>query len=146
MFQDATPTTIANYCQLFSERKSQAHRDSELFPGFQAFVKALTAADTICTIVRDWPSHVVPRSSPFISCALWGAACIQLLVKTFAGSCQELAERASLSLRILTLAMEESAEYWALGQSILCMYPPTVLELIVADCWYQRRFNDTREA
>jgi hypothetical protein len=128
MFKDATPTTISNYCQEFSERRlhSPAVRvDSPTrSSGSEAFSEALLASDAICAIVRDWPTHSITRSCPFIVCALWAPACIQLLVKTFAGSAWELAEKASLSLRILTMAMEQVAEYYGLGRSILCRHNP----------------------
>ena len=88
----------------------------------EAFAEAHRASDAICSIVRDWSTHSIARSCPFIAGALWPSACIQLLVKSFAGDCSELAEKASLSLRILTMAMEQFAEFWGLGHHLLSRF------------------------
>ncbi|RFU28510.1 hypothetical protein B7463_g7830, partial [Scytalidium lignicola] len=126
MFKGATPTTILTYCQEFSEQHLYCSglegRSPARSPGGQAFFEALVASDTICAIVRDWPTHYIRRSSPFIVCGLWAPACIQLLVKTFAGSAWDLAEKTSLSLRILTMAMEQLAEYWGIARLILSSF------------------------
>lgn len=86
----------------------------------QKLYEAIFASDTICAIVKDWPSDVVQRSAPFIIYALWTPACIQLLVKAFATS-WDVREKASLSVQSLTSVMELIADYWGLGQLALCM-------------------------
>ena len=118
MFKGATPAHIFNYCQDMSQRHPSGEPTARS-PGSQAFFQALIASDAICAMVRDWPTESIIRTCPFITCALWAPACIQLLVKSFAGCAKEIAEKASLSLRILTIAMEKFAEYWGLGRLIL---------------------------
>lgn len=122
-FKDATLSKIFLYCQDISIRHSDRDRPPEngivRSPESQAFAEALRASDAICSIVRDWPTHSIARSSPFIAGALWVPACVQLLVKSFAGASLGIAEKASLSLRILTMAMEQFAEFWGLGHYLL---------------------------
>lgn len=124
MFSGATPTTIFNYCRDISKERSNISRKEEDIAmsssGAQAFFNALRASDAICAIVRDWPTDSIVRTCPFIVNALWLPACIQLLVKSFADSAWQLAEKATLSLRILTMAMEQFAEHWGLGRLVLC--------------------------
>lgn len=126
MFSGATPTTIFNYCQDISKERSNISRNEgnavNSSSGAQAFFDALRASDAICAIVRDWPTDSIVRTCPFIVYALWLPACVQLLVKSFAESAWELAEKATLSLRILTMTMEQFAEHWGLGRLVLASF------------------------
>ncbi|SPO06597.1 uncharacterized protein DNG_09287 [Cephalotrichum gorgonifer] len=135
-FKNATPSTISLYCRDISIAPSGWEHPSGsgmmISPECQAFAEAHRASDAVCSIIRDWPTHSIARSAPFIAGALWAPACIQLLVKALAGANSGLAEKASLSLRILTMAMEQFAQFWGLGHYLL-------------DCFrrYERKLTDT---
>jgi hypothetical protein len=123
MFKGATAATISSYCQHFSKQRvhhSGIEDDNlETLPGAQAFCEALSASDSICAIVRDWPTNSIIHTCPWIITAFWAPASILLLVKSFADC--DMAERASDSLRTLFMAMEQMAEYWGFCRFILCM-------------------------
>lgn len=131
MFKAATPSTFFHYCEDMADGRSNSESSPEnsivKTLGSQAFSAMLSASDAICSAVRDWSTHSIARSCPFIVVGLWAPACLQLLVKSFAGAGSALAEKASLSLRILTMAMEQFAEFSGIGQSLLGRSPPTHL-------------------
>lgn len=113
---------ISLYCQGISNERSGVYHlsgNGTLSPDSRAFAEAHRASDAVCSIILDWPTRSIARSAPFIGGALWASACIQLLVKAFAGANLGLAEKASLSLRILTMAMEQFAQFWGLGHYLL---------------------------
>jgi hypothetical protein len=146
MFKGVTAAAVSDYCRncsewLLSSREEDHHMARSI--GSQKFFEAVLASDTVCAIARDWPAHLIHRSSPFIICALWAPACIQLLVKAFATSNWELREKASLSLQILTFAMEQFAEYWGLGHVILCMCLLYFGWESLPNCHYQRPSEGT---
>jgi hypothetical protein len=119
----ATPALISDYCRQYYELctfRLERKFDRRGIPsGSEAFFQALSASDSICAIVRDWPTYSIIRSSPMIIGALSAPASIQLLVKQFSDRTGTLAEKASFALRNLTLVMEQAAEYWELSALIL---------------------------
>lgn len=123
MFKAVTPSTFFHYCQDIADEPSNPNQSPEnsieRTLGSQAFSAVLCASDAICSIVRDWSTHSIARSCPFIVGALWTPACLQLLIKTFVGARSALGEKASLSLKVLTMAMEQFAEFSGLGQFLL---------------------------
>jgi hypothetical protein len=125
MVQDVTAETISSYCQDFSRHSldpsSRENGHASILPGSQAFSDALSASNAICTIVRDWPTNSIIHTSPFIIGGLLAPAAIQMLAKTFSGRASNLAEKASVSLRSLVIAIEHMAEYWGLCRCILGM-------------------------
>jgi hypothetical protein len=125
LFKSATAATISSYCRHYSKQSvhPSGTEDGNLdtLPGAQAFCEALSASNSICAIVRDWPTNSIIHTCPWIITALWAPASILLLVKSFADCASDLAESASVSLRILFMAMEQMAEYWGFCRFILCM-------------------------
>jgi hypothetical protein len=124
MFKDATVATISSYCRHHSKQSlhpSGTDDDNlDTFSRAQAFCEALSASNSICAIVRNWPTNSIIHTCPWIITALWAPASILLLVKSFADCASDMAESASVSLRILFMAMEQMAEYWGCCRFILC--------------------------
>ena len=89
-------------------------------PPAQAFFNALSASKAICSIVRDWPSKYIIHTSPLVGGGILMAAFVQLLVKRFARGTSDMAETASLSLRLLIMVVEQLGEYWGLCRTKLC--------------------------
>jgi hypothetical protein len=125
MFKGATIATISGYCRNFSTQNMHASRmednNTATLSGVQAFSVALSASNSICAIVQNWPSNSIIHTCPWIISALWTPASILLLVKSFSDPASDLAERASVSLSILIVTMEQMAEYWGFCRFILCM-------------------------
>ncbi|KAL6807494.1 fungal-specific transcription factor domain-containing protein [Trichoderma sp. SZMC 28013] len=117
-FKHATPSDIFNICHDLSRQRRQGN-DNGTSPEAKAFSRALSASETVCSILRDSSADDVPRSCPYLASVLWVPACLQLLVKLFTRADPELAERASLSLQILTMTLERFAEFSGLGQFVL---------------------------
>ncbi|KAJ4865101.1 fungal specific transcription factor domain-containing protein [Trichoderma breve] len=117
-FKHATPSDIFNLCHDLSRRRRQGN-DNGTSPETKAFSRALSASETVCSILRDSSADDVPRSCPYPASVLWVPACLQLLVKLFTRADPELAERASLSLQILTMTLERFAEFSGLGRFVL---------------------------
>ncbi|KAB8074398.1 fungal-specific transcription factor domain-containing protein [Aspergillus leporis] len=90
-------------------------------PKSRTFSKALYASDVVCSPVRDWPTDSMAPFF-FIAPLLWAPACLQLLVKSSTAAWPELMERASLSLRILTIRIEQCADFWGLGLFYLASF------------------------
>ncbi|KAL7947741.1 fungal-specific transcription factor domain-containing protein [Trichoderma barbatum] len=117
-FQRATPSDIFMYCRDLSRQRRQGN-DNATSPEAKAFSLALSASEAVCSILRDSSAEDVARSCPYLAYTLWVPACLQLLVKLFTRADPELAEKASLSLQILTMTLERFAEYSGLGQFVL---------------------------
>ncbi|KAL7804506.1 fungal-specific transcription factor domain-containing protein [Trichoderma afarasin] len=117
-FKHATPSDVFNICRDMS-RQRRLGNDIGTSPDAKAFSRALSASETVCSILRDSSADDVPRSCPYLASVLWVPACLQLLVKLFTRADPELAERASLSLQILTMTLERFAEFSGLGQFVL---------------------------
>ncbi|KAL6836237.1 fungal-specific transcription factor domain-containing protein [Trichoderma sp. SZMC 28015] len=117
-FKHATPSDIFNICRDLSRQRRQGN-DNSTSPEAKAFSRALSASETVCSILRDSSADDVPRSCPYLASVLWVPTCLQLLVKLFTRADPELAERASLSLQILTMTLERFAEFSGLGQFVL---------------------------
>ncbi|PTB60589.1 hypothetical protein M431DRAFT_489355 [Trichoderma harzianum CBS 226.95] len=117
-FKHATPSDIFNICRDLSRQRRQGN-DNGTSPEAKAFSRALFASETVCSILRDSSADDVPRSCPYLASVLWVPTCLQLLVKLFTRADPELAERASLSLQILTMTLERFAEFSGLGQFVL---------------------------
>jgi hypothetical protein len=119
MFKNATPGNLFTYYQDLSKERSTmgipfANHPRHKTPESRAFSKALYVSDVICSTIRDQPTDSMGPFF-FIAPLLWAPACLQLLVKSSTAAWPELMERASLSLRILTMRMEQCAEFWGLG-------------------------------
>ncbi|KAK4080542.1 transcriptional regulator family: Fungal Specific TF [Trichoderma harzianum] len=117
-FKHATPSDIFNICRDLSRQRRQGNGNGTT-PEAKAFSRALSASETVCSILRDSSADDVPRSCPYLASVLWVPTCLQLLVKLFTRADSELAERASLSLQILTMTLERFAEFSGLGQFVL---------------------------
>ncbi|QYS93350.1 Fungal_trans domain-containing protein [Trichoderma simmonsii] len=117
-FKHATPSDIFNICRDLSRQRRQGN-DNGTSPEAKAFSRALSASETVCSILRDSSADDVPRFCPYLASVLWVPTCLQLLVKLFTRADPELAERASLSLQILTMTLERFAEFSGLGQFVL---------------------------
>lgn len=125
MFKDVTPAILFSYYEDLSKERSttgilHAKRLRNKSAGSLAFSKALYASDIVCLAVRDQPTHSMAPFF-FIAPLLWAPACFQLLVKSSTTAWPELMERASLSLRILTMRIEQCADFWELGHFYLGM-------------------------
>jgi hypothetical protein len=125
MFKGATTATISSYCRNFSTQNlhpsGMEDNNTAILSGLQAFSEAISASNSICTIVHNWQTNSIIHTCPWIISALWAPASILLLVKSFSDPDSDLAERASVSLSSLIVAMEQMAEYWGFCQFILCM-------------------------
>jgi hypothetical protein len=123
MSKDTNISGLSFICQNYSKwpfsQREDGLPDKEKF---QTLFQAILASDTICSVVKDWPSDALQRSSPLAIYALWAPACIQILVKAFATS-WELREKSSLSIQSLKFAMKQIADYWGIGQLALGMMP-----------------------
>ncbi|KAL7963136.1 hypothetical protein V8C34DRAFT_310710 [Trichoderma compactum] len=120
-FKHATPSDILNICRDLAGQRRQGN-DNGTSPEAKAFSRALSASESVCSILRDSSADDVPRSCPYLASVLWVPACLQLLVKLFTRADPELAERASLSLQILIMTLERFAEFSGLGQFVLSSF------------------------
>jgi hypothetical protein len=119
MFKNTTPANLFTFYQDLSRERSTlglppANCLFHKSPKSRTFSKALYASDVVCSPVRDWPTDSMAPFF-FIAPLLWAPACLQLLVKSSTAAWPELMERASLSLRILTIRIEQCADFWGLG-------------------------------
>lgn len=125
ILKDATPAILFSYYEDLSKERSTTgiplvNHLRNKSAGYRAFSKALYASDIVCLTVRDQPTDLMAPFF-FIAPLLWAPTCFQLLVKSSTTAWPELMERASLSLSILTMRIEQSAEFWELGQFYLGM-------------------------
>ncbi|UKZ74118.1 hypothetical protein TrVFT333_001777 [Trichoderma virens FT-333] len=120
-FKDAKPSDIFEYCRDLSRQRRQGS-NSTASPGAKAFSLALSASETVCSILRDSSAEDVARLCPYLAYVLWVPACLQLLVKLFTRADPELAEKASLSLQTLIMTLERFGEFSALGQFVLSSF------------------------
>ncbi|KAH9204442.1 fungal-specific transcription factor domain-containing protein [Leptodontidium sp. 2 PMI_412] len=135
--EDLSPATIADDCTRYLDGLSSWEGRSSTGPKTTescTFSDAIMASNNICTIVSDWPSDFIQRSSPLVVCTLWAPAAIQLLIKAFSTSNWELREKASLSLQILTSAMQRFAEYSGLAEAILASFRRYQKKLSSTEC------------
>ncbi|KAH8802949.1 fungal-specific transcription factor domain-containing protein [Xylogone sp. PMI_703] len=126
MYQGIAATTALDYRGKYrrwlSSKDEEASCKTHTVAAKTKFFKALQASDTICAIVKDWPTRFIHRTCPFIVFGLWAPACIQLLVKASALDAWELRDEASLSLQAIISAMEQFAEYGGLGRAVLSSF------------------------
>ncbi|PNP49572.1 hypothetical protein THARTR1_09894 [Trichoderma harzianum] len=133
-FKYATPSDMFTICHDLSRQRRQGN-DNGTSPQARAFSRALSASETVCSILRESSVDDVPRSCPYLAPALWVPTSIQLLVKLFTRADPDLAERASLSLQVLTMTLERFAEFSGLGQFVLDSFRQ-----------YEKRLTDLRWA
>ncbi|OBT63512.1 hypothetical protein VE03_08087 [Pseudogymnoascus sp. 23342-1-I1] len=123
MFKGITPAAISTYCQQYSNSSiglaGIGVTPEAPSPAAQAFFNALSASKAICSIVRDWPSKYIIHTSPLVGGGILMAAFVQLLVKRFGRGTSDMAETASLSLRLLIMVVEQLGEYWGLCRTKL---------------------------
>lgn len=128
-FTGATPSDIFTYCRDVSQQRRNSFVVAT--SGSKAFSLALSSSDTICSIIRDLSAEDVACCNPYLAYTLWVPSCLQLLVKLFTRADPELAEKVSLSLKILTMTLERFAEFSGLGQFVLSMLQPAFCRIVV---------------
>lgn len=92
--------------------------------GSKVYSLALSSSDKISSGIRDLSTEDVARCNPYLAYSRWVPSCLQQLVKLFTRADPELAEKASLSLKIFTMTLEIFAESSGLGQLVLSMLQP----------------------
>jgi hypothetical protein len=121
-FAGAEPSDIFIYCRDVSQQRRQNSFVTPTSEASKAFSLALSSSDIICSLIRDLSAEDVARCNPYLASTLWVPLCLQLLVKLFTRADPELAEKASLSLKILTMTLERFAEFSGLAQSLLSTF------------------------
>ncbi len=128
MLKDATPWKIFQYCQdILNETPGPYRTDRTTSRSLARIPSLLQRRST--HLMRYAPHrarlvHRIDRADLSLHRHRSVGPSVRPAVgKVVAGASHELVEKASLSLRILTMAMEQFAEFWGHGQMVLSGYP-----------------------